>query len=84
MSFLSRLVLNVCNLPCWLVIIYYHFISPGVLGHLNMLEMEANNFELKQQELRQRGREEELNATLQALLTKRDQLKVEIKANTVN
>lgn len=59
-------------------------ISPGVLGHLNMLEMEANNLELKQQELRQRGRQEELNANLQALLSKRDQLKAEIKANTVN
>ncbi|XP_041710541.1 centromere protein O [Coregonus clupeaformis] len=49
-----------------------------VLGHLNMLEMEANNLALKQQS----SREDELNATLQALLNKRDQLKVEIKANT--
>ncbi|XP_055721420.1 centromere protein O [Salvelinus fontinalis] len=54
----------------------------GLLGHLNMLEMEANNLELQQQELRQRGRQEELSAKLQALLSKRDQLKVEIKANT--
>lgn len=47
-----------------------------VLGYLNILEMEANNLAVKQQEFRQISREEELNATLQELLTKRDQLNV--------
>ncbi|KAJ7990790.1 hypothetical protein DPEC_G00290570 [Dallia pectoralis] len=54
-----------------------------VLGHLNMLEMKANHLAVKQQELWQGkvGREKELNATLQALIIKRDQLKAELKAN---
>ncbi|XP_010876856.2 centromere protein O isoform X2 [Esox lucius] len=49
-----------------------------------MLEMKANHLAVKQQEVWQVkvGREEQLNATLQALIIKRDQLKAELKANT--
>ncbi|KAL0969805.1 hypothetical protein UPYG_G00232530 [Umbra pygmaea] len=49
-----------------------------VLGHLAMLEMKVNHFAVKQQV----SCEKEHKATIQALLTKRDQLKSEIKTTT--
>lgn len=52
--------------------------STGVLSHLSMLETQASNLAVKQRS------EEDLKATLEALLIQRDQLKAKVTANTVS